>query len=206
MSDGITVTSQVTTVPENLSVTLPSNPVPAETPDPVAVALRALQARVEDVGVRESRNRGWCGEFSLVLREIFPDGPVDKTPCEQCGHNGEQNPPWRDSDGVDCASHKWRDPDGYDRAGFNEAGWNREGVNARGERKDDPARYRFAPTGYDIDGYDREGRNRHGRTRGEQFPYQIYALDDDGEFRDIDGWSASGYNRAGEYSAQKFRR
>lgn len=168
--------------------------------DPVAVAIRELQARVEDVAVRESRGRRWCDEFSAIMSAMFPEGPLDPEPCVECRRDGYLAMAWRDSDGEDCRGHRWYDADGYARDGFDVAGWNREGVNAAGERRDDPTRYRFNANGTDIDGYGVTGVNRWGRTRDQQERHQRYAMDTDGVWRDIDGYTHRGYDRDGIYS------
>ena len=190
MSDQITINPS----PDGLAVA-----IVAET-DPVAQAVRALQARVEDVGVRESRNRRWCEEFSHVMSAMFPNGPLDPEICRECTNMGYNGVAWRDSDGADCRGHIRRDAEGYDRQGFNEHGWNREGVNRAGERRDDPARYRFDRNGWDVDGFLMKHIGWDSGTPEQERRYYAYAPDADGILRNLDGYDWRGYHRDGHYN------
>lgn len=127
--------------------------VDSEPTDPTATAVAAERARWVDALVRESRRRGWCGEFEIFMRTAEPE------------HVGD----WYDSDGLSC---RGRDRDGYDaqgidrngynRAGFDRAGFDRDGFNAAGRDRNGRDRsgiwpHADDPYAYDPSGYDREG-------------------------------------------------
>jgi hypothetical protein len=181
------------------------------------VQLQALQARVENYGVRGAREQNWCAEFSRVMFRMFPDGPLD----------GDA---WRDDEGYDCRGNKWVDADGYDRAGFNgdgydrdgydrdgldRSGFNREGVDANGVHRDAPERYRFNAGGWDRQGFNADGTVFYGLTRellaewadadDSVFSYDRSGYGQDGfkangfdrQGYDRDGYNTRGYNRDG---------
>jgi hypothetical protein len=165
------------------------------------VMLRALQAQIEDAGVRGSRSNGWCAEFSRIMWRAFPAGPLDGTE-------------WRDSDGVDCRGDAWRDSDGYDRAGFNRngydrdgfdrdgcnaAGLDREGKDVDGFTLDDPARYRYRWIDYSglyaVDGFNPDGFAFGNLTRQILAGWATEAAGPDSPFKyDRDGFDRDGYH------------
>lgn len=170
--------------------------------------VKAVQAQVEDRGVRAARTHSWCGVFNTVMWEIFPAGPLD----------GED---WRDSDGLSCNGRMWRDSDGYDRAGRDRHGRDRDGYDVNGldpdgydrDGKDvdgftatDPGRYQ-----YNADGYDREGFNVGGDVcryltrelvKDWAAAPEMFCYDRLG--RDCDGYDRNGTDRAG-YDREGFR-
>lgn len=165
------------------------------------VALRDLQAQIEDAGVRGSRANGWCAEFSRIMWRAFPAGPLDGTE-------------WRDSDGVDCRGNAWRDDEGYDRAGFNRDGWDREGFNRDGRNAagldregkdvdglaaDDPARYRYRWIDYNglfaVDGFDVNGNIYGSLNRALLAEWAVQAAGPDSPFKyDRNGFDRDGYH------------
>lgn len=166
------------------------------------VTIRELQAKIEDKGVRAARDNGWCGVFTRVMSDMFPNGPLDGID-------------WRDAAGVACDGSVWRDAEGYDRAGFDTSGYdrtgfhstndldregyNREGLDEDGFTRTDPEAYRFNADGYARDGF----RNSNGAVYSYLTRELLAEWATSTEFKynragfDIDGYNRHGYNRAG---------
>lgn len=93
-----------------------------------------IQARAEETAVPAARIEGWCAGFDQLMREIFPDGPLDGVG-------------WRDNEGFDCHGFN---RDGFDHDGFDDEGYDREGYDEWGRDRDE----------YDRDGFDHYGNPR----------------------------------------------
>lgn len=159
-----------------------------------------LQAQVEDLLVRETRARGWCSDADRVGRKLFPV-PVHGTVFVDSDGRDCQGNEARDSLGFGIMSG--RDPQGYDRDGFNvngrdRGGFDADGKDAEGIHRDDPARFRYDAQGYTADGYDRHGYGRDGFNAD---GYNRSGYDREGRDRDkrnADGYTVEGVNREGK--------
>lgn len=198
---------------------------------PRGAAKVTAQAWFEDKVVRAIRAEGHCTEALRIMDRAFGKpldevGVYDVRGSYGSGYgsktSGKLYPAYLDSDGADCWGNVWRDKDGFDRKGLDvdgrdkdgfdkdgrdKDGFDREGKDANGISKDDPARFRYNPQGYDAEGYNREGLDQYGwnregkNRRGEDRPATLFAFDTAGY--DVDGYNVDGYSRGGEYNEER---
>ena len=101
----------------------------------------------------------------------------------------------RDPDGFDRDGY---DEEGYDRNGYNKDGYDREGYNILGYDKDGYDREGYDKDGYDREGYDREGYDSVGRDRDEKNGVPIV-----NDVYDEEGYDYHNFDRNGIHKVTK---